>query len=102
MEFLLLSPCYIRHMADFFDPSTEEQNIVLILEPTLRKIEKLIFGCESCSPEGAQLHFEVLLDAATGSDPASTDYILEMPAKCPMCRGDVLEATLVEFETLDD
>ena len=48
-------------MADS-DPTIEEQNIVLILEPTLRKVEKLI-----------------------------------MPAKCPMCRADVLEKTLVEF-----
>jgi len=55
-------------MADFFDPSIEEQNIVLILEPTLRKVEKLILGCEVCSPEESQLHFEVLLDLATGSD----------------------------------
>ena len=75
---------------------------MLILEPTLRKVEKLILGCETCSPEEAQLHFEVLLDAATGSDPTYTDYILEMPAKCPMCRSDVSEKTLVEFETMED
>ena len=85
-------------MADFFDPTIEERNIVLILEPTLRKVEKLILGCEICGPVEAQLHFEVLLDLATGCDPTYTDYILEMPAKCPMCRADVLEKTLVEFE----
>jgi hypothetical protein len=85
-------------MADFFDPSIEEQNIVLILEPTLRRVEKRILGCEICSPEESQLHFEVLLDLATGCDPTYTDYLLEMPAKCPMCREDVLEKTLVKFE----
>ena len=88
-------------MADSFDPTIEERNIVLILEPTLRKVEKLILGCETCSPEEAQLHFEVLLDLNTGCDPTYTDYILEMPAKCPMCRADVLEKTLVEFEPGD-
>ena len=55
-------------MSDYFDPSIAEQNIVLILEPTLRKVEKLIRGCETCSPEEAQLHLAVLLDLATGSD----------------------------------
>lgn len=70
---------------------------MLILEPTLRKAEKLILGCETCSPQESQLHFEVLLDLMTGRDPAAvTEYILEMPAKCPMCRADVLEKTLVE------
>jgi len=85
-------------MADFFDTTIEERNIVLILEPTLRKVEKLILGCETCSPGEAELHFEVLLDFATGYDPTYTDYLLEMPAKCPMCRADVVEKTLVEFD----
>jgi hypothetical protein len=89
-------------MADFFDPSIEEQNIVLVLEPTVRKAEKLILGCERCSPRESQLHFEVLLDVATRRDPTYPDYILEMPAKCPMCRGDVLEKTLVAFHTSED
>jgi hypothetical protein len=89
-------------MADFFDASIDEQNIVLILEPTLRKIEKLILGCERCSPRESQLHFEVLVDLATGSDPTYIDYILEMPAKCPMCRSDVLEKTLVDFSSNDE
>jgi hypothetical protein len=37
----------------------------------------------------------------TGSDPSVTDYILEQPAKCPKCRRDVLEKTLVEPEGTD-
>jgi len=32
----------------------------------------------------------------TGSDPSVTDYILEMRAKCPNCRREILEKTLVE------
>ena len=85
-------------MADYFDPSIEEQNIMLILEPTLRKVEKLIRGYETCSPEESQLHFAVLLDLATGSDPTYTHYILEMPATCPQCRRDVTEKTPVDFD----
>jgi len=32
----------------------------------------------------------------TGSDPSVTDYILEESAKCPNCRREILEKTLVE------
>jgi len=42
---------------DFFDPTPETQNVVLIDAPTLRKAEKLIIGCEGCSPEGGELPF---------------------------------------------
>jgi hypothetical protein len=31
----------------------------------------------------------------TGHNPTTTDYILEMPAQCPRCRGRVHERTLV-------
>jgi hypothetical protein len=37
-----------------------------------------------------------ILDRLTGSDPSVSDYILEDAAKCPNCRHDVLEKTLVE------
>jgi len=35
--------------------------------------------------------------SCTRCDPTYTGYLLEMPAKCPMCGTDVLEKTLVEF-----
>jgi hypothetical protein len=35
-------------------------------------------------------------DRVSGSDPSVTDYILEQPAKCPSCRRDILEKTLIE------
>jgi hypothetical protein len=34
----------------------------------------------------------------TGSNPSVTDYILEELAKCPNCRQEILEKTLVEAE----
>src|SRR5262249_14887763 len=40
--------------------------------------------------------FDNILDRVTGSDPSVTDYILEAPAKCPNCRREILEKTLVE------
>jgi len=49
----------------------------------LRQAERLIEACEHCSPEGAEIPFDNVLDRITGSDPSVTDYILEEPAKCP-------------------
>ena len=63
-------------MRDFFDPSAEEQVVVLVERPTIYN----------------------LLDRITGADPSVTDYILEQPAKCPKCRHDILEKTLIEPE----
>ena len=82
---------------DFFDePTPEEQNVVLVDVSTLRKAEQLIASCEECNPEGAEIPFDNILDRVTQSDPRITDYTLEEPAKCPNCRHDVLEKTLVE------
>jgi hypothetical protein len=37
---------------DFFDPTPEEQIVVLVDVATLREAEKLIEYCEHCNPEG--------------------------------------------------
>ena len=50
---------------DFFDPTPEEQNVVLIDATTLQKAQRLIAGCEACS-EDAELPFENILDRLTG------------------------------------
>jgi hypothetical protein len=81
---------------DFFDLTPEEQQVVLIDAETLRKAEKLIESCEHCNPEGAEWPFNVVLDPVTASDPSVTDYILELPARCPNCRREILEKTLIE------
>jgi len=85
-------------VTDFFDPTPETQNVVLVDAQTLRKAEKLINGCEGCSPEDAELPCDNILDRVTGNDPVVTDYILEEPAKCPQCRRGIKEKTLVEVE----
>jgi hypothetical protein len=81
---------------DFFDPSPEVQNVVLVDATTLAKAENLIIGCEACSPDDAQLPFDNVLDRVTGNDPAVTDYIFVEPAKCPQCRREINEKTLIE------
>jgi uncharacterized protein with PIN domain len=81
---------------DFFAPTPEEQIVVLVDAATLRQAERLIESCEHCNEESAEIPFDNILDRVTGSDPTVTDYILEVPAKCPKCRREVLEKTLVE------
>ena len=72
-------------MGDFFDPTPEQQIVVLIDATTLRKAEELIESCEQCDSE-AELPFDALLDRVTGSDPAVTDYILGTPRKVSAMR----------------
>jgi hypothetical protein len=81
---------------DFFDPTPEQQKVILIDATGLRKAEGLIESCKQCNPEGAQIPFDNVLDRVTGSDPSVTDYILESRAKCPNCRREILEKTLIE------
>jgi hypothetical protein len=81
---------------DFFDPTPEHQNVILIEAVTLREAERLIESCEHCHPDDADIPFDWILDHVTGSDPSVTDYVLEQSAKCPNCRREILEKTLVE------
>jgi len=81
---------------DLFEPTPERQQIVLINAATVRKAAALIETCEHCNEEGSEFPFVVILDRVTGSDPKVTDYILEVPANCPTCRGEILEKTLVQ------
>jgi hypothetical protein len=39
---------------EFFDPTPEEQVIVLVEQETIRNAEGLIKSCEQCNPEGAE------------------------------------------------
>jgi len=82
-------------MRDFFEPAPDEQNVVLVEADTVRRAERLIEACEQCSDE-AEIPFETILDRVTGSDPSVTDYLLERPAKCPHCKREIFEKTLVE------
>jgi hypothetical protein len=65
---------------DFFDPTPEQQNVVLIGATTLQKAQRMIAGCEACS-ENAEIPFDKILDHLTASDPSVTDYILEVPGE---------------------
>ena len=83
-------------MPDGFVPlNPEEQIIVLVGDVTLRHAQSLIAFCEGCDSERAEFLFDHLLDRVTGSDPVRTEYMLEVPARCPNCTREVFEKTLV-------
>jgi hypothetical protein len=82
---------------DFFDPSWEQTNIVIVDAETLRKAERMIESCEACSPDEAEIPLDNVLDRVTGNDPAITDYVLAEPAKCPRCKREGTEKTLMEW-----
>jgi hypothetical protein len=81
---------------DFFDPTPEQQNVVLIDAATLQKAQRMIAGREACS-EDAEIPFDNILDRLTGSDPSVTDYVLEVPARCLQCGEEINDKTLVEW-----
>jgi hypothetical protein len=81
---------------EFFDPTPEQQVIVLFERETVRDAEGFIKSCEQCNPNDAECPFNVILDRITGSDPKVTDYILETPARCPSCWCRIAEKTFVE------
>jgi hypothetical protein len=74
---------------DYFDPTPEEQNIVLVAVATLREAERFIESCEFCNPDVAKIPFDHILDEITGSDPSVTDYLFETPAMCPKCGREI-------------
>ena len=77
-------------------PAPEHHVVLVINGATVRRAESLIESCEHCNEDGAEFPFLVILDRVTGSDPTVTDYILEVPAKCPTCCREILEKTFVE------
>jgi len=81
---------------EFFDPTPEQQNVVLVRAAMLRQAESMIESCEHCNARDAEIPFDNILDRVTGSDPSVTDYIFEEPAKCPRCRRNIVEKTRVE------
>jgi len=47
--------------------------------------------------KGAEIPFDNILDRLTASAPSVTDYVLEVPARCLQCGGEINEKTLVEW-----
>ena len=68
---------------DFFDPTTEQQNVILIDTATLRKAKQMIESCEHCNAVGAEIPFDWILDRVTGSDCSVTDCVSRTACEMP-------------------
>jgi hypothetical protein len=87
----------IELMSGSFGAKRKQQRVVVLINAViLPTAEALIESCEHCNEEGAEFPFGVILDRITGSDPKTTDYVLEAAANCPNCRREIMEKTLVE------
>jgi hypothetical protein len=78
-----------------FHISVEETDVVFVNKDTLLEAQEFIAGCEHCQPARAQVGFDQLLDGLTGCDPTVTEYVICHAARCPNCRHEVIEKTLV-------
>jgi hypothetical protein len=80
----------------FSIPQPENQIVVLVDASRLRRAERLIQSCEHCHREDAEIPFDHILDRITGSDPRFADYFFGNAGRCPNCRREIFEKTLVE------
>jgi hypothetical protein len=68
---------------------------VITVDPAaIREAEKRIESCEQCRPDDAEWPFAAIFDAITGRV-GDTDYLMTEPARCPNCRREIMEHTLV-------
>jgi hypothetical protein len=73
---------------------------VITVDPAVvRAAEKLIESCEQCRPADAEWPFAAVLDQITGHSGARRDYLMTEPARCPNCRREVTEHTLIELRS---
>jgi hypothetical protein len=80
---------------EFLDAGLRQ--IRLIAAATLRQAEQQIESCEHCHDEDAEIPFDWLLAEATGRRSA-VESVLTEPARCPNCKHEITEKTLVEPE----
>ena len=60
----------------------------------IREAESRIEGCEHCHPDDDELPLDWILQEVTGRN-GMVDFIMLEPAKCPNCRLEISEKTLV-------
>ena len=85
----------LQKLVHYRNLSPEAVDVVLVDEGVLLEAQGYLDACEHCAPNAAAMTFDYLLDAVTGSDPTLTEYLMWRPARCPRCRREVTEKTLV-------
>jgi hypothetical protein len=82
---------------DFFDPPPGEVQLIVVGGATVASALQMVLSCEHCHPDEAQIPFDWILDRVTGRCGSTTDYILTEPGRCPSCKHEITEKTLVEL-----
>jgi len=72
----------------------EDIRIFLVDKSVVFEALQWVSGCERCT-EHALIEFDYILDAVTGADPASTEYVMCRPMKCPSCLERITEKTKI-------
>ncbi len=91
------SPAKPEAAMKLFTVPLQETNVVLVDGRTLIEAESLISGCEHCNRD-AEISFDYVLDELTGCDPTRTEYLMYRAGRCPNCRSEVTEKTLITPE----
>jgi hypothetical protein len=73
-------------------PSIES---ITVDSPTVKKAEQRIESCEHCHRNDAEIPFDWILAEVTGKR-GPYEFILGEPGRCPNCRHDITEKTLIE------
>jgi hypothetical protein len=69
--------------------------LIAVAAATLRQAEQQIESCEHCHPADAEIPFDWLLAEVTGKR-GPYEFILGELARCPNCKAEIREKTLVE------
>jgi len=80
------------------DPTPEELIIVLVPDNVLCDARGRILGCDTCSPEDADIPFDWLLDEFYGPIEPGREYLIKHPIVCPWCGASITEKTPVAYE----
>jgi hypothetical protein len=73
-------------------PSIE---LVTVDSAIVRNVEQQIESCEHCHTVDAEIPFDWLLAEVTGKR-GPYEFMLSEPARCPNCKHDITEKTLIE------
>jgi hypothetical protein len=73
-------------------PSIE---LVTVDSAIVRNVEQQIESCEHCHTVDAEIPFDWLLAEVTGKR-GPYEFMLSEPARCPNCKHEIAEKTLVE------
>ena len=68
--------------------------IIFIDAAALLEAQSFISGCQHCAWT-SETTFHQLLDAVTGSDPETTEYVIHGAASCPCCNREITENTFI-------